>query len=186
MEKLTIITDLDDVLENFCEVWIKYLNARFDKDVKYEDVRQWDISKSYPDVEKHLMYECLEKESFWKLLHPIEDSEAITKELIAEGHNLYVATSATPVSAVYKMNHIMRRFFPHIQEKNFIVIRDKSLLHGDVMIDDNPLNLGGDFRTKILFSAPHNRSCPAAAQGFLRADNWQTVYKIICEVSGQW
>lgn len=186
MQKLTIVTDMDDVLEDFCDVWVSYLNGRFGRDVRPEDVTDWDISKSYPGIDKHLLYKVIEREDFWKLISPFSDAVAVTRQLVEEGHRVYVATKATPVTALYKYEHVMKRFFPHIPARNFNVVNDKSLLRGDVMIDDNPRNLGGDFKTKILFTAPHNLSCPAAANGFLRADNWQTVYKIISEVSGQW
>lgn len=186
MKQLTIITDMDDVLENFCETWIKINNAKFNRCVRHKDITEWELSKNYPDIESHLLWECVDKESFWKLVKPIENAAEATRELVSEGHNVYVATASSTVTAVFKAEHVMRRLFPHIPLKNLIVINDKSLLRGDVMIDDNPHNLGGDFGTKILFTAPHNRAFRAAENGFLRADDWRTVYKIINEVSGKW
>lgn len=186
MKQLTIITDLDDVLENLCQVWVKVLNAAFNRDVKYDEISQWDFTEIYPGIEPSLLYEFLEKEAFWKQVKPLKDAEEITKKLISEGHQIYVATASTLVSTLHKSRFILNNFYGHIPEKNLIVIHNKSLLRGDVIIDDNPQNFGGDFQTKILFSAPHNRPFNAAENGLLRADGWRTVYKIIHEVSGQW
>ena len=60
-----------------------------------------------------------------------------------------------------------------------IVTGRKQMVRGDVLIDDGVHNLEGGAYRKILFTAPHNRSYDAEANGMTRADNWDEVVRII-------
>ena len=41
MKKLTILTDLDDVLWDLCGLWINELNIRYGTSVRPRDVTDW-------------------------------------------------------------------------------------------------------------------------------------------------
>ena len=45
MEKLTILVDMDDVIEGLGPPWIEYLNNRFGTDEKWEHIDDWNFEK---------------------------------------------------------------------------------------------------------------------------------------------
>ena len=47
---MIILTDADGVLEDLTQVWIELLNETYGRNVKYEDVVEWDMCKAYPGL----------------------------------------------------------------------------------------------------------------------------------------
>ncbi len=61
MEKNEVVVciDMDDTIENLCEAWVDYLNEKQCTHTKYTDLREWDVSKAFPTIEKNLIYQAL-------------------------------------------------------------------------------------------------------------------------------
>ena len=43
MAKLTVLIDMDDVIEDLLGAWVQALNTKFGTDVKAEDISSWEI-----------------------------------------------------------------------------------------------------------------------------------------------
>ena len=56
MNRLTILIDMDDVLENLIECWITELNSRHETTVHPEDITDWRIGTFFPFLTKE---DCL-------------------------------------------------------------------------------------------------------------------------------
>ena len=61
--------------------------------------------------------------------------------------------------------------FPFIHWRNRILLGDKHILRGDVLIDDRSHNLETFDGRSILFTSPHN----IHTNGFERAEDWLDV-----------
>ncbi len=53
---MTILVDADGVLENLSEAWVEYLNDRYGTSVKYDEVRDWDMTKAFPSLSREQVY----------------------------------------------------------------------------------------------------------------------------------
>lgn len=71
MRSLTILVDMDDVLENFCEEWIKYLNEQHGTNVKHSDITEWEINKFFPTITKQELYAPIFELAFWERVKPL-------------------------------------------------------------------------------------------------------------------
>lgn len=50
MKKLTILVDMDDVLENLVECWVDELNKKCGSSLCEEDITDWRIAKFFPSL----------------------------------------------------------------------------------------------------------------------------------------
>lgn len=178
--KLTILVDFDDVMNNFSEEWIKALNEIFHKNVKHEEITDWDICKFFPDYHKLKEYPT-DTEEFWSRVKPKEDAVKYIYKLFSEGHRVVVVTASYPTSVPVKLMRVLP-YFPFLSYKDVIVSSQKDLIKGDVLIDDGVHNLKGGTWEKILMTMPHNKDYDAEANGMRRVDNWCEVYSIIKEI----
>ena len=179
---MQILVDLDDVLGDLLEVWILALNAKHNLHVKYNDVVEWDMTKTFPTLTTKDIYEPFSNEDFWKLLCPKEDSQKYIRILQYNGHEIYVVTSTHYDFIAMKMKYIIKKYFPFIPYDHVIIAHKKQMIKGDVLIDDYIPNLiGGEYK-KILFDAPYNRDISDEmldVYGITRVRSWDEAYREI-------
>lgn len=65
MKKLTLLVDMDDVLECLVDAWCEELNRRHGTSVTTEDVDDWAIAKFFPTLTKEQLFAPLSEPSFW-------------------------------------------------------------------------------------------------------------------------
>ena len=179
---LTILVDVDNVLEDLISAWVKALNIKYDRNVNPDDINEWDIMKFFPGLSRNQVFSPLHTKELWESLTPIPGAEEYLKKLVDDGHNVVLLTSAHPDTVSYKYKFI-NKYFPYISFKDIIFASRKQMVKGDVLIDDAPHNLvGGDY-IKILMNAPHNTSFKAFDYNIMRVNTWQEIYELIGYIS---
>lgn len=181
MNKLTVLVDMDDTLENLCETWVEYLNERHGTNIHIDDVKEWDMTKAFPTLSKTELFAPLYEEELWKRVKPLPDSVEYVKRLLDDGHKVIVVTASHQDTVAYKLNNVLFKYFPYLTNRDVIVASQKQLIYGDILIDDAPHNLEGGNYYGILVTAPHNQAYDAEAHGFVRANTWKEIYSIVCE-----
>lgn len=185
MKKLTILTDLDDVLWDLCGLWINELNIRNGTSVHPREVTDWDISKFFPSVSTNRLFEPLHDDRIWHRILPIAGSQRCIQLLMDQGHKIRVVTATHPATVSPKVSRFLE-LFPMFKWEDIVVASDKSLIHGDVMIDDGTHNLEAmkpNIKHLILFDRPHNSKYDADANGMERIRTWNQVYERICTIA---
>ena len=183
MKKLTVLVDADGVLENLSEEWVKCLNEKYGTCVRYEDLREWDMTKAFPTLTKEQVIEPEQSEELYGRLKPLKDAPEYLKRLIDDGHKVYVVT-ATPYKIIKaKIETVFRKYYPFLDWNSFIITSDKSMIRGDVLIDDGIHNLTCGEYKKLLFTAPYNRDHNAEENGMFRVDDWKQVYETVTEMA---
>ena len=72
--------------------------------------------------------------------------------------------------------------YPYLKWEDVIVASDKSLVNGDIMIDDGTHNLETtSCDLPILFDRPHNRSYNDLAAGMVRVETWDEIYEVVSD-----
>ena len=94
-----------------------------------------------------------------------------------DGHDVYIVTASHPETLALKTRLVLRRYFPYIRIGQIIVAADKSLVRGDILIDDAVKNFTAWPHIGILMDAPHNRNADETKLGVVRAKNWEEAYK---------
>ena len=181
---MTILVDMDDVLEQLVAGWVAYLNERFGTNKSTEDVRSWNVSLAFPELTHEQVYSAVSDDHLWDFVKPMPGAVETLKKLIDEGHEVYIVTATGYETLRAKMEKVLFRYFPFLSWKQVIITENKQMIRGDILIDDGPHNMTGETYKKILFSANHNRDFDEAAVGAERVENWDEVYLAIKRVQG--
>ena len=88
MKKLTILVDMDDVLENLVECWVNELNKKCGSSLREEDITDWRIAKFFPQLTKDDLFSPLNTTEFWEKISPMQNAQDVLKKLIDDGHTL--------------------------------------------------------------------------------------------------
>ena len=180
---MTILVDMDDVIENLSVAWIDYLNRKYGTNVDRETVRDWDMAEAFPELKPEQVYAPLKDAELWKSVEPKEGAAEYMQKLIDEGNELYIVTSSAYDTIQIKMDEVLFRYFPFIDWNHVIITSNKQMVRGDVLIDDGVHNLiNGDYE-KILFNTPYNRDFSAEIHGMARVSSWNEIYEMLASFS---
>lgn len=171
-KKLTILVDLDEVMNNLVEVWVSRINEIYGLNVNFNDISQWELETFFPSLTKSQVYKPLHEKSLWERLAPQEGCQKTLKKWIDAGHTVMITTSTFYKHAETK-GEWLKHYFPFLTWDNVIITSKKHLIKGDVLIDDGLHNLqSGDF-IKVIMTRPWNKSFDEKANGMFRIHNWQ-------------
>ena len=169
---------MDDVLINLLDAWIRILNKKYNRNVKREDIKQWDMHIAFPGLSDKELFGILNEEEFWDEVCPFYDAVFYLKKLKDEGHKIVVATASHYRTIMHKLDKAFFPYFTYLDWKDIIMINDKSLLKGDVIIDDNPDKIKHFDGLRLLRDAPYNQNTPENDYNF-RVHNYEEVYFFI-------
>ena len=158
----TIICDIDDVIIDLVAEWIRRYNEDWNDNVKPERIVSWEIDE-YVKCGKEI-YKYLNDENLYDGLFPIENSLAVIKKLRNMGYTVIFGTASYHLG---KIRFLSENGFLRSDE-DWVVSRDKNLICGDYLIDDNFKNVEKFHGTGILFDRPWNKK----EKWNLRFDNW--------------
>ena len=175
---MRILIDMDDTIEQLLKAWLDGVNQRYDRDVQYDDMVQWDVTAPYDGLTREQVYSIPDEPGFWGTVEPIEGAAEVIKRFMDEGHEVYIVTATPYISVAEKMDDLLFRWFPFITWDQVIITSNKQLIKGDVLIDDGIHNLEGGDYAKILMTAPHNRDYDAEANGMIRVHNWEEIERL--------
>ena len=180
---LTLLIDMDDVLENLVQCWTQALNARYGTSVLEKDITSWDIAAFFPSLTKAQIFDVLYDKMFWHTLCPIQNAPEVIKRLIKDGHKVRVVTASHYGTIEPKIKRFLA-LYPYLKWEDIIITSDKSVIKGDVMIDDGTHNLENTSCVKLLFDRPHNHTYPAEENGMVRMQTWDEIYHFITQMPG--
>lgn len=181
MRKLTVLVDMDDTIENLLDAWVAYLNEHYGTSVRKEDITEWDMLKAFPMLEEDKIYGALLDESLWDAVRPLPGAVKYLKKIIDDGNEVFIVTASHPDSISMKMNKVLFRYFPYLTYQNVIITSRKQMILGDILIDDAPHNMGGQY-FGMLFTAQHNKSIEDETlikMNAIRVKDWREVYELI-------
>ena len=179
---MMILIDADGVLEDLTQKWVIYINEKYGTSVKYEDVTEWDMTKSFPTLTREQIYGAELEEDLYERLEPYVNAVKYVKQLLDDGHIIYIVTSSPYQVIKCKIERVILKFFPFLSWENIIITSNKKMINGDVLIDDGIHNLLGGKYKKLLMSAPYNKKFNAEENGMVRVNNWVEIYEAISEM----
>lgn len=186
---MVICLDIDNVLNNLTEEAIKLYNYRNNKNIQMSDITTYNFFDCLSRNDAEAIVSLFNEEELWDSLKPLYGSQDGVKQLIKQGHNIYLVTATDVCNFAWKVKWI-EQHFPFISSNNIIRIMDKSLLRCDVLVDDSLDNLIGCFCDRICLDYIWNRN---DAKDFVydirRATNWSDVINIIKQIDkeiGKW
>lgn len=140
MKQLTILLDLDDVLNNQNEIWVNTLNQRYGRNVAVDDITDWDMRLAFPGLQDDELYGPAYRGEFVQSMTAPLDAVTYTKAWHNNGHELYVVTSTSAENAEAKIQWLFRNY-TWFDRDRFIMCHHKNLIFGDILVDDAIHNL---------------------------------------------
>lgn len=131
---MTILVDIDGVIFNTQETLLNFLNNRYDKNYTIDDITSYDwFDKTFKDP-----WSFMEKPEFWYAVKTSPDAVKYITKWIQEGHIVKIVTASHFHHGIFsKMSKLKRDFGGVIRDEDIIICHDKSMVRGDLLIDDN-------------------------------------------------
>ncbi len=141
-----------DAIERFLEWYERDFGVRYTK----ADLNGTKLHMIVPEDHRKIVKEYPNQKGFFKDLPLIENSREVVEEL-NNRFDVYVASAATEFpNSLLDKNDWLDQHFPFIHWKRRIFCGDKSVLKGDILIDDHDFNLSVFDGRSIMFTSSHN------------------------------
>jgi len=183
--KKVLLCDMDDVMVN-CAMLVR-INEHLGTAYQDQD-------ETIPYYRQEIILDGTERNKFFTDIFPnmyyykdvaIKENAREILQKLNEKYELYIVTdfcipghSYLGAKIIPDKFKILTSEFPFLQPEQFVFIRSKKLLTGDIMIDDKVSNLSPHVSQKLLFTAWHNKNISDAElfkQGITRVNNWSDI-----------
>ena len=179
---MIICFDIDNILNDLAPKTISLYNSRTGKNINISDITSYNFFDCLPKEDAEKIISLFKEKVLWDSLKPLQGSQNALKQLIKNGHQIYLATATNPINFEWKVDWL-KRYFPFIHSDNVIRIMDKNLLRVDVLIDDCLDNLIGSFTERITLDYPWNQDISKDfAYDIKRAYSWSDIINIINDI----
>jgi len=186
---MRIYIDLDNTICKTHEYFLYNCKVRFGRhDLFYDKEKlrasdyhltEWFVNSNLAtEIEARAMKEIIfNDENYWATIPPMEDAVEVIERL-SKKHEIFIASDAITVNNDVCMTgkkKWLKRFLPFIKSSQLIFIQNKSMLVGNLLIEDvveQIINFKG--RT-MLFDYFYNRTCLPS----WRVNTWKEAEEII-------
>lgn len=159
--ELVILTDLDGVLVDLVSGWKKIWNAKYPDRQITEDPTLFPLEEAYSHYgSPEEIAEIIHTPDFFLGLEPMPGAIEAFKQMHASGIDLYICSTPTSLSCSYSEKidwvemHLGKQW-----ARRTILTKDKTMVQGDYLIDDNPVITGlyDPAWEHIVFDATYNQ-----------------------------
>lgn len=153
---MTIVVDVDNVLNNLTEKALYVYNKRNGKNIQLTDITAYNFHDCLPKEDADAIVDLFQEKELWDSLSPLAGAQKGLKRLVECGHDIYLATATHPNNFVWKVEWL-KKYFPFINQAHIIRIVHKGMLKCDVMVDDSLGNLIDSSCHRIAIDYPWNQ-----------------------------
>lgn len=142
IEPVTVLIDVDQVVAGFVE---GFMNEWIDRKYpSYFDgitiLHFWDFRVYVPDPDKHLVDKIIMSDNFYRNLPLIPGAKEAVRDIIERGHHVFFCTAPFKRNKTCESDKklwILEHFGSDLCD-NLIITGDKTMVFGDMIIDDKP------------------------------------------------
>jgi 5'(3')-deoxyribonucleotidase len=178
---MRIFVDVDDVVLNLLKEWLRLYNLDYGENLKPSDIKDWYVHKFVNPKCGNKIYDYLSLPKLYDNVLPFPHALSTINYLRDElGHRIIFATKEV------EMRNVSYRKFERLEQLGFnpnfndyVEIKDKSLLLGEVLVDDGIHNVTSFVGRGLLFTRAHNE----AFEWKDRVSSWDEVKSVIEEMT---
>ena len=185
MQKIILI-DVDDVTLPLGPQWLAAYNRDWNDNIQFEDISDWNwMNFIKPECGRDI-YKYLEDGQLYENIQPIPGAAAGVIQFREWGFRPVFVTSMSPEygnvgSLAPKYDALVRLGFIESAD-DYVACRDKTLVRGEILIDDRYDNyLASPYRS-ILKTQPWNKKYKVER----RADTWIEIIELANEMIPRW
>lgn len=172
---MVILCDIDGVCCDLVGEILNRYNGEYNKDLKQTDITNYDMSKilkSSNGIEKYFT------KDLYNNIEQIPNSLKYINKLKDLGYRVVYVTSFTKKLAGLKFDWLKKNGYIN-NLSDYIEAQDKSLINGDILIDDYIKNVLTFPKKGILLSHAWNLNYDFNN----RCDNWEDIYNYILNIN---
>lgn len=179
---MIIFVDVDGVCADLGSEWIRRYNRDSGDNLTLEKITDWGIHKFVKPEYKLKIFDYLRDEDIYDYVEQIPGSLDGIRELRNAGHRVVFATTVARGARSSKFEWLIQNGYLSNSvdiippADNYIEVKDKSLLRGDLLIDDGYHNVSAFCGKSILYRTHHNKQY----EWDLSAYNWNRVLELVC------
>ena len=152
--RLKILLDVDEVLRPIMSEVIKIYNKEHKTNIKFEDIKKWGLSNTFPLIDDDEHFFKFHSEQIFSQPDPYPFSPDIVYDLY-RNHEVVIVSSQFDGLEDLTLDWLKKHDFKF---HNIFFEKDKSLIKGDVMIDDGVHNLiNSSCKYNICVDRPWNK-----------------------------
>lgn len=177
------LLDLDEVLADFEGGFLKTFRQRHPElpFIPLEERTTTRIPEQYPAEVTPLIEEIFTEKGFFLSFEPITGALEAAKKILEKGHQAYICTSPlhkSPRCYTEKYEWVLK-YLGREWTKRLIITKDKTLVHGDILVDDRPEIKGIIQPTweHVLYTQPYNMYVKDKRRLTWQED-WESILKI--------
>lgn len=154
-----ILIDMDDTMTNFLEEVIKEYNKTYGTNHLIDEITEWVIPSSF----EYGLFSVLELTNILTMITPKADSIEYINKWIDEGYDVFIVSDCCNRYQSYRDKlKWLKTYIPKFDLSHFIPCKEKYVISGDVLIDDNLDNLEkwslhNPYGMDLLMTAQHNK-----------------------------
>ena len=151
-----ILFDMDDCINGFTNHLIKVYNERTGANIKLSQIKEWDLGKYIGEYGMSIFRE----EGFFEGIPEKKSATRTLKKLITSAdYDVYVITACGSNQELEEKYRWFDKYLPEFNKDRIIKCKEKEIIHGDVLIDDNLSNLRkcAPYMRCVVFDMPTNR-----------------------------
>lgn len=165
---MRILIDMDDVIADAEERFLEWYERDFGVRYTKEQLAGTKLKDVVPHENRASVIQYPHTKGFFADLPVIKNSREVIEELNNK-HEIYIASAAMEFEySLPEKFEWLDKHFPFIHWKRRIFCGDKSVLKGDILIDDHDFNLSVFQGRAIMFTAAHNMNFTK----YERLNNW--------------
>jgi len=178
---MIILVDMDDVIVEFEKGIIEFLlKENPEKRELFEEEREkFKLSEEYPEFEKSIE-QIKSSKGLTESLELVKGSIEALKEIEKMGHEVFICTAPLTnyENSVLEKYKWVEKNLGSEWIKKIILTKDKTLVKGDILIDDRPeiLGLKEPEWEHVIFDRPYNKHIKNKKR--LTWDNWKEVLNL--------
>lgn len=173
---MTILVDIDSTITNFGETLLLANNQLNNTNYQYTDITSYDwFDSTFNNPWKPTNYQA-----FWNTVEVNPAAVTAIERWVRQDHQVYLCTASHFNNMLsYKIKRTLEPFSPElINERNIVITQDKSIIRGDVMVDDCIENLYNFNGARICYAQPWNQHY----SGSIRFSDWDKINDVIQDI----
>jgi len=163
---------MDGVLADIYTQYLNFEEAESGIRRSIESLYSKSESQMFKNINKYL-----HTKGFFGNAPVIEGSQDALSRLNAR-YEVFIVSSATEFPHSFNEKYDwLTEHFPFITWKQMVFCGSKSIVHGDIMVDDHFKNLDVFRGRTLLFTQPHNFGLPE--KGHIRVFTWEEILRLL-------